>query len=241
MNNSQLLTAVKYTYKRKLTTLLVMSVVLVALMAYVIIAGSLASQHGVHESHGSIGALDFIMMMGIFVLGIVTVRDDYRIFAQNGLSRRTTFRAHIVTGILVSLTFMAAAYLLFLLGNAIGAVTNNFSVTMLYEMMYPQYMVSSPVAGTVLGLMMALCWGAAIHYLGMFCSLLFYRLPRGWRIAVAISIPCLLFFGIPMLSMVCLFNLPILYDFSYKLILWLAASPLNMALVAVVIALLTGR
>ena len=239
MTNSQLFTAVKYAYKRTLTTLLVMSLVLVALMAYVIIAHYLAARHGMHTGSSSIGSPDFIMMIGVFVLGIVTVRDDYRLFAQNGLSRRTTFRAHIITGILVPLTFTAAAYLLFLLGNAVGAVTNNLSVTMFYEMVYPQYLAQSPALATLAGLFMTLCWGAAVHYLGMFCSLLFYRLPRGWKIAVAIFIPFLLIFGMPIISFTCFMQLPQLCELLIKLFLWVTEAPLNMALAAVVIALLT--
>lgn len=237
MNNSQLMTAVKYTYKRTLTTLLIMSLVIVALMSYVVITGYLASRNGFNGGHGSIGSLDFIMMIGVFVLGIVTVRDDYRIYVQNGLSRRTTFRAHIVTGILVPLTFTAAAYLLYLAGNALGAVAGNFSVTMLYELIYPQYLAAHPIAGTLLGLLMVVCWGAAAHYLGMFCSLLFYRLPKGWKIAVAITIPCLLVFGLPIISVAFLMHLPVTYELLYKLFVWLAAAPLNLTLAAVITAL----
>lgn len=129
----------------------------------------------------------------LFVIGIINIRSDLRLGLQYGVSRRTVFVSEILTVLAASVILAAAGELLGGIVQALSADNHKFVMTDLYQDIYlesgkmtitfGQHVLSAMVNAS---LMLSSC------LLGMFFSLLFWRLSKVWTIIVAISMPILI-------------------------------------------------
>lgn len=167
----------------------------------------------------------------LFVMGIVNIRNDLRLCIQYGVSRRTVFISEL-------LSVMAASVILAVAGEALTGVAqiltandHRFLVADLYQMIYldtsnitlslGQHVLSALVNTS---LMFASC------LMGIFFSLMFWRLNRTWSIIVGVSIPILLN-GVPILLSRAGVNLEPLLN-------WISSSPFNFVLFCLFLAAL---
>ena len=125
-----------------------------------------------------------------FVVGIVSVRQDLRLFLQNGKGRRTVFLAQVFLA-LGNALFMALA--LPLLGILIQVLAsslfpgNSGVLWGEFSFLYSGVQASLPV-------MIALAFLAnfAVFFLGMCISLIYYRLNKLGKLLVSLGVPALI-------------------------------------------------
>jgi len=126
----------------------------------------------------------------MFVAGIVSIRSDVRLCLQYGVSRRTAFAAGLLAALCGSALLALATGLLVSLAQLLTVNQGNSVFADLYQMLYlgmdlRQLSLGQQLLSALLNvsLMMAAC------LLGMFFSLLFWRLNKICTIIVAVAIP----------------------------------------------------
>lgn len=147
------------------------------------------------ESGGTFSFSGYAMAATIymFVMGIVGIRSDLRLFSQFGVSRRTTFITELMIILTAAFTIGLLGELLTGLAQAIFAGNENVFIGDIYQLIYlgesaRTLSLFEHIQSLILNVSLAFC--ACIG--GMFFSLLFWRLNRLFTIIVAISIPLLM-------------------------------------------------
>lgn len=165
---------------------------LMSLVSYTASNGSKAS--------GSFSAYVFAATLTLFIIGISTIREDMRLMLQNGIGRRTIFVTELLVALSVSLLLALAGELLIAFGQAVTANRSNFFITDLYQILYAKGSSVNMSLGEHFE-SIALAFGiyTCANLTGMFISLLFYRLNKIMTLAVAIGVPLLFIFGLPMM------------------------------------------
>lgn len=159
----------------------------------------------------------------IFVVGIVSIRNDLRLCLQLGVSRRTTFISAICAVISVSLILGVAGELLTGVAQAVARGIPNCYASDLYQLIYLGAPETMP---TLVQRLLSALFNAGIFIgaclFGMFFSLMFWRLNRIWTILAAIAIPFVLNGGPALLAWLGVDLTPV--------VKWVAASPFNFIL-----------
>ncbi|MFB0920751.1 MAG: hypothetical protein QMB62_07700, partial [Oscillospiraceae bacterium] len=177
------------------------------------------------SSNISVSGYSFAAIVFLFVMGIVSIRNDLRLCLQFGVSRRTAFLSELLAVMAVSVIIVAAGELLNGIARLLIADNEHFFVGDFYQIIYLKntsatltFAQHAQSALMNFSLVLSACLS------GMFFSLLFWRLSRTWTIIVAVAIPLLI-----NLVPVALYRLGVNLK---PFILWLASSPYYLVLFA---------
>ena len=126
----------------------------------------------------SAGGLSFMFASWIFVfvVGICAVREDLRLFLQNGVGRRTLFAVEFLHTILTPI----ACAVLCVLCDLILSIPGLREPAVGADVFTEGYFAALAVGTAAMILAMAL---------GMFISLSFYRMNKAWTIVCAVGVP----------------------------------------------------
>lgn len=140
----------------------------------------------------SITGTDVSTLIFIFVLGLNSVRESFRMMAVNGRTRKTAFFS-IALGTLIASAFMALIDML--IRPVFAPFFDNFNT--LYDMLYGR---AQGVSGIFVeyGWRVALYTGVALT--GVWITTLYYRMNKAGKIGVSVGVPAFLFFALPMLN-----------------------------------------
>ena len=172
--------------------------------------------------------LSFTIFM--FVVGIVSIRNDIRLCLQLGVSRRTTFIGDILAAISVALILGIAGELLMGFAQYIARGIPNCSVSDLYQLIYLGPETTPTLVQHLLGALFNAGLFMAASLFGIFFSLMFWRLNKIWTVIVAIAIPFVLNGG-PIL----LVRLGVDVSPYFK---WAISSPYNFILSCLIVSAL---
>lgn len=135
-----------------------------------------------------------IMML---VAGICSIREDLRMFIQNGFGRKTTYITEALVAVAISAVIALGGEVFLVLGGAVASSFPDLYISDLYPLLYAggsgsltltQHMASIALTMTLLTMM---------FLVGVFFSLLFYILSKKWTIAVGIALPLSVFGVLP--------------------------------------------
>ncbi len=204
---------------------------IIFLIVSVAMVFSLSFDNG--SSNISVSGYSFAAIVFLFVMGIVSIRNDLRLCLQFGVSRRTAFLSELLAVLSVSAVIVVVgellngAAMLFLAGN------EHFFVGDFYQIIYLRDTSSVlTLAQHAQSALMNFSLVLSACLFGMFFSLMFWRLSRTWTIIVAVAIPLLL-----NLVPAALYKLGVNFQ---PFILWLAASPYYLVLFALALAAFFG-
>lgn len=171
----------------------------------------------------------FASVFFLLVLGIVGLRENLRMFVQNGVSRRSAFLAELTAIAAVSAALAVYGQVLTGVVQLLSGGRETVFVADLYQLVYVGYApggVMTPgqlAVGGLLNLSLLL----ALGMLGEFFSALFWRLNKFWTVVAAIAIPVLLngaAWGLYWLAD----RMPALMEAVGAMARWLLASPWNL-------------
>ncbi|HWP79398.1 MAG TPA: hypothetical protein VN446_02040 [Candidatus Acidoferrum sp.] len=167
----------------------------------------------------------------MFVMGIVNVRSDLRLSLQFGVSRRTSFICEVLAALSVSALLAAGGEVINSVARAVSDGRTNIIIADLYQLLYVGGNgARMSVSQHAMSMLFNTAFALSVCMLGMFFSLMFWRLNKFWTVVAALAIPVVINGG-PML----------LYMMGFDFIAfgrWLGTNPLNfMACFAAVIAL----
>ena len=199
-------------------------IIVVITTAFLIVSVHFAADSSTNFTGNGVSSAIFM-----FVVGIVYIRSDLRLCLQFGVSRRTAFISEILAVLSVSAVLAVAGELLTAIAQVVVLSNPNSFVGDVYQLIYMdaaralltfgQHMFSA-----LINTSMFFC----ASLIGMFFSLMFWRLSKLWTIVVAIAIPFAIN-GVPIL----LVRLGLNFNPFME---WVASSPFCFALTCLTIA-----
>lgn len=149
---------------------------------------------------GSISGFGMAAAIMVFVVGIVTIREDLRLFIQHGIGRRTIFIMESLTILIISFILAIGERLLISAGVAFTRNNPDIQVVDLYQNLFMERtLVQSSLATHLESIAAFFAVIAGAYFTGMLISLVFYRLNKLWTVIVAVGAPLFLFVGLPIL------------------------------------------
>lgn len=163
--------------------------ILMALFAFQLAISALLKESA------SSGGMEFASTIFLFVVGLNSFKSPFRLFLQNGLSRKTLF-----AGFVAGLCLLAAAMTLFDLAfgwfrNLFGTYTSTYMER--FDRLYRD-------VGALRALLDESLWSFLSYVTagmtGFFITSLYYHMNKALKLTVSIGLPMLMFIGIPLID-----------------------------------------
>ncbi|NCB42742.1 MAG: hypothetical protein EOM59_08995 [Clostridia bacterium] len=189
-------TAIQYKYRDSLKSALIFfSIITLVLVAMVIGFGLFQSPNSTVYFSGYTFAATIMM----FVVGVCSIREDLRLYIQNGIARKTVFVVDIAMAVLSAAAIAVGGEIFMLLGRVFSQSVKGFFVQDFYSLIYAGGSSTLTFFQHVESVIMASSLMLLAFSGGMFFSLIFYRLNKGWSILIAITIPFILLGVLPVM------------------------------------------
>ncbi len=196
MSNMEIKGALRYDIKASLRSLAIFLIVMILVWLLNFVLAVMVSGNGSYSS-----GFDMAVAIYMFVAGIISVREDLRLFLQNGRGRPTVFLAQIVVALFASAALAVASGLL---TGLFQLITTWLAPQLEFTSLYVLFGFGMADGANILA---ALPKAVAFTFLqclpaflfGMAVSLIYYRLSKLGKIAFSIAVPAVLFVGLPIL------------------------------------------
>ena len=148
-----------------------------------------------HSDSAASGGMESASAIFLFVVGLNSFKAQFRLFLQNGLSRKTLF-----AGFVAGLALLAAAMTLIDLafGWFRGLFTPYTSAYM--DRFGTLYADGSSFKALADGLLWSFLAYVTAGMTGLFITCLYYRMNKALKLAVSIGVPALVFIVIPLVD-----------------------------------------
>lgn len=137
----------------------------------------------------------------LFVCGLNGFKETFYLALQNGITRKDLFKNRLLMVVILA-TFMALVdeFILSML-NLLGSLFQNFPISGIVELVYGTfYSTASPGMILLADLGFKLFLYAFALSVGYFIRIGYYRMNKGWRIAVSVGVPIGLSYVLPLLD-----------------------------------------
>jgi hypothetical protein len=190
--NKNLIAAFKYQVKDNVRAIIIYYCILVAIIMLFSIGVATAYSTG----RSTMSGLDFSTIIFIFIVGLCSFKEPFKMLMQNGVSRKTMMKSKLLSAITISFFMAVCTTVLLLLGKALASLSDNIRFISFYEQVYSP-VNQSPVAVQLSSLLSNFLQYIAVFSVGLFISLVFYRCGKAGKIAVGAGVPVLLFIVLP--------------------------------------------
>ena len=151
-------------------------------------------------SSSSFNGFGVAAIIGVFVIGIVSIREDLRLFLQNGTGRQTVFVVESLAAVLISAVLAIGGEILVSIASALVRSYDRIMINDLYHLIYTEGSTRSMTMMThIESVLIFFVFFICANIAGTFISLVFYRLNKIWTVIVAVGVPLFLIFGLPVL------------------------------------------
>ena len=168
---------------------------IIYLLATLLLTGlftiGLSSNSGVFQ-----GGQEVVSAIFIFVVGLCTFKDNFRLMLQNGVSRRSAFLGHLCTALTVALGMALVDQIVTLIYRLVTWLMPNIRLITAYGMLFGQQGPAAILGAVVFSFAAYL----ALFSIGYCISILFYRLGRLGKVLVGAGVPVFLFIIFPTLD-----------------------------------------
>ncbi|MDD2483911.1 MAG: hypothetical protein PHQ50_02605 [Eubacteriales bacterium] len=196
-------TAVKYRLLDSAKSIGLFYIILLALTVF--IAGSaITFSTDTSSVVINVGGFEFATTIFVFVLAIASFRESFRMMLQNGLSRKSICLSLLISTGLISAVMSLLADFFNILGKLVSAGQPNLVFGGVMEHLYSARYLGEGHAAQIFAesFLFFFCLFAAVMTGGYFVSILFYRLNKGGKIAVAVAVPSFFIFILPIFDAV---------------------------------------
>lgn len=192
--------SIKTTFHYKFSSLIKSAFIFFGVLSFILLAmtiwiGFFQRNHTGTSSFFSGYTLGASIMM--LVVGICSIREDLRMFIQNGFGRKTTYITEFLVAIAISAVIALGGELFLILGGAVASSFPDLYISDLYPLLYAGGSSSLTLAQHMSSMALTVSLLTMMFLGGMFFSLLFYILSKKWTIAVAIALPLSVFGVLP--------------------------------------------
>lgn len=168
-----------------------------AIMLFLLLASFLTTEVFFHFSvnGAAINGIEISSMIFIFVCGLNSFKEPFRMFLQNGLSRKTLFLSYICS--LLSVTGVMA-----IVDTSIGAIGHSLgSYQSAFHEFYRQHFSAAGPGQVFVVFALSLMLYTTSALAGYFIASLYYRMNKGLKLLVSIGVPVLLIIVLPIVDM----------------------------------------
>ncbi|MDD4297802.1 MAG: hypothetical protein PHC69_12750, partial [Ruminiclostridium sp.] len=152
------------------------------------------------EFHGRIEGLEFASAIFLFVVGLNSFKEVFRMFIQNGISRKNMFISHIISTLAICGAMTLIDSVIALLFKGITSISGGSRTEGMLQMMYGQQIAS---VGTFLASIFLTFFIYIMFFaFGFFLTTLYYRMSKSMKIIVSVGVPALLMVVLPILDAV---------------------------------------
>ena len=160
--------------------------------------GAVITIKGNSSDYTKIGGLEMTTVIFLFVAGLNSFKDTFRMLLQNGVSRKTVFVGNIVTAAIVSFGMAIIDYIILLVGKQISLGNDRLFIEGMFEQLYPARVgVDSMLIESLL--LNFFLYTSAIA-IGYFITILYYRMSKAAKTIVSIGVPVGVFFLMPIID-----------------------------------------
>lgn len=184
-----------YQLKEHRKSLIIYYIVILCVFALIFISNASLDIGSRTELNG----LDAATVIFLFVAGLNSFKENFRMLLQNSVTRKSVWLGRILASLAVCVLMAAAdRVLILLLKAAASLLTGNLSGYSLIEDIYPAAAarLSAPAMHAA-GFLLDLSLNISAAALGFMVSLLFYRLNKTGKALVGAGVPILLFVVLP--------------------------------------------
>ncbi len=147
------------------------------------------------------GGLELASAIFLFVTGLNSFSEPFRMLMQNGVSRRSIFKSRVMVFLVLAFAMAMIDKVINLIGLSIASLVERFHWFSLYEQIFVER--AARMNGFTLALESTLfdaCLYLAALGLGYFITIMYYRLNKNGKIAVSVGVPVGLMIGLPLLE-----------------------------------------
>lgn len=143
-------------------------------------------------------SFQFASLIFIMVVGIVSIREDLRMLIQHGIGRKTSFIASCLAAMAIALSLAVFSEIINAAFTAITSGQQNITVYSWISMLLPEGEMGFSLY--LLSIVISFSFLLGAYFMGMFISLVFYRLSKSWRLVVAIGVPAFFIIILPLFA-----------------------------------------
>lgn len=152
-------------------------------------------------SGSGFSGMELATVIFVFVSGLNSFKEFFRMFMQNSISRKTIFVSRLITILAVCTGMAVIDKGVLLIGKLIASHSTGIFYTGLFEMIYAvRANRISTVHMHIDGFFFNLFLYLAAMAIGYFITIAFYRMNKVTKITVAIGVPMVLLNGLPLLD-----------------------------------------
>lgn len=168
-----------------------------AIIFFLLLASFLTTEVFLHISANgtTINGIEISSMIFIFVCGLNSFKEPFRMFLQNGLSRKTLFLSYICS-------LLPVSGVMAIIDTSIGAIGRSLgSYQSAFHEFYRQYFPAVGPGQVFVGFALSLMLYTTSALAGYFIASLYYRMNKGLKLLVSIGVPVLLIIVLPIVDM----------------------------------------
>lgn len=235
MSNQGLLSAFRYRFTGTVKSVAVFFLIILAIMTILVSLAFCSASEGMHVTSSFTG-FGIAAMVTVFVLGITTIREDFRLLMQNGLGRKTIFTSQILALLVIALLLAVTGELLTAIFQVVAGNGSSLQISDFFYMIYfPETRWDPPLAARIQNVLLSFGLYIWAYLTGMFFSLLYYRLNKTSTILVSVGVPLFFTVGLPL--MVSRRMIPIFVTDAVAVFFRAAAQTLFLAFIAMSVIL----
>jgi len=164
---------------------------------YIVIAmislASIALDFVLKDSNSTFGGLAASSIIFLFVVGICSFYDEFKMFSQNGISRNELWKSFLVASVIIA-AIMSAIDLLLLL--VLSLIINAESLVMMLSSAY----ISNGILQAINTYFLQVLFYTLVLSIGYLVRLIYYRMNKFGVITVSVVVPVFIFVALPILS-----------------------------------------
>ena len=150
------------------------------------------------DFHGSIEGIEFASAIFLFIVGLNSFKEVFRMFIQNGISRKTLFASHIIATAAIGGIMALMDSILTLLNRTITSINSGVYSRRLIETLYGRQ--NDSIGAFLTSLFFCFFIYMMFASLGFLITTLYYKMNKVLKISVSVSVPAILFVILPIVD-----------------------------------------
>jgi hypothetical protein len=189
--------SIKYILKNSFRSIIIYYFVILCVICLAVVSALTPGMNGMVKISGT----EMATVIFLFIFGLNSFKDEFQMFIQNGLSRKTLFLGEVLSILAISIGMAIIDLVIFILSKFILVGIKNFELLNLFQMTYSKHtagLSTLNIYAESLIFQIGLYLAAAL--IGYFITIGYYRMNKAAKTAVSISVPVGCFVILPMID-----------------------------------------
>ena len=145
------------------------------------------------------GGMEMSSIIFLFVMGLNSFKESFRMHLQNGVSRKTMVIGKMISAVVVCVGMAFIDRIIALIGQWVASSNEKLIYQGILEQLYTRSNIGS-VQTQLEGFLFNICIYLAVFTIGYFITIAYYRMNNALKIAVSVGVPAGLFIILPIVD-----------------------------------------